>query len=80
MSGISQILEVLRNGRLACAHRCDEYMSKYTSFRIGGPVSAMLFPKNAAELTELYRNLREYDVSPLVLGRGTNLLMDDKPL
>ena len=32
----------------------EEPMAKHTSFRIGGPVEVMAFPKNADELRKLF--------------------------
>ena len=33
----------------------EEPMAKHTSFRIGGPVEVMAFPKNAEELSKLLK-------------------------
>ena len=57
-----------------------EPMSKHTSFRIGGPIRALVQPASAAETAEVCRVLREAGVSPLLLGNGTNLLVTDQPL
>jgi UDP-N-acetylmuramate dehydrogenase len=40
----------------------------------------MFFPSNAAALTELYVLLGEFGVRPVVIGKGTNLLVDDRAL
>ena len=60
--------------------RYDEPMSLHTSFKIGGPVRAMVFPKNEAELAFTVRELRAQNVDFFVLGNGTNLLVAEKPL
>lgn len=57
-----------------------EPMSKHTSFRIGGPVRALVQPKSVAETEAVCRVLRESGVAPLLLGKGTNLLVTDAPL
>ena len=67
-------------GRPVCSYKRDEQMKDYTSFRIGGPVRVMFFPKCSAELTELCGLLRGYDITPFMLGKGTNLLALDKQL
>lgn len=54
----------------------DEPMAKHCSFRIGGPAALMALPRTEAELVWLW-GLTE---NPLVLGKGTNLLVTDKPL
>ena len=58
----------------------NEPMSKHTSFRIGGPVRALVQPQSAAEVAAVCRLLRDAGVKPLILGNGTNLLVTDAPL
>ncbi len=57
-----------------------ELMSAHCSFRIGGPVDAIAVPSSAEETAALCRLLRQKGVLPLVIGRGTNLLVADGPL
>ena len=59
---------------------CDEPAAKHTSFRVGGAVKRMAFPKNAQELTVLDGLLRELGVRRVVLGNGTNVLFPDEGL
>ena len=58
----------------------NEPMSKHTSFRIGGPVRALVQPQSAEEVAAVCRLLRSAGVKPLILGNGTNLLVTDEPL
>lgn len=60
--------------------RYNEPMSRHTSFRIGGTVRAMLFPRTAEELKGFMAVLREEGVEPFVMGNGTNLLVRDGEL
>ncbi|UOO36966.1 UDP-N-acetylmuramate dehydrogenase [Oscillospiraceae bacterium CM] len=60
---------------LAC--RRLEPMKNHTSFKIGGRVAAMFFPKTTAELTALVTLLKDCGAETLVIGNGTNLLVDD---
>jgi UDP-N-acetylmuramate dehydrogenase len=55
----------------------NEPLKDHTSFRIGGPARVMFFPESAGDLAGLCCLLREYDISPLVIGNGTNLLAGD---
>lgn len=55
-----------------------EPMREYCSFRIGGPARAIALPRRQAELLKLYAIVRELAVSPLVIGKGTNLLVSDE--
>ena len=56
----------------------EEPLSKYTSFRIGGPVRRMAFPRNAEQLVLLMSFASECGARPFVLGNGTNLLFPDE--
>ena len=55
-----------------------ESMGKHTSFRIGGPVEVMAFPKNAEQLRELLNMSALLDCKPVILGAGTNVLAPDQ--
>ena len=58
--------------------RFEESMAKHTSFRIGGAVEVMAFPKTAQELSELLKTSALLDCKPVVLGAGTNVLAPDE--
>lgn len=60
--------------------RENEPMSNHTSFRIGGPVRAMVLPKTEEETEYILRLARNRGARTLVIGNGTNLLVSDKPL
>jgi len=59
------------------ALRFDEPMAKHTSFRIGGPVEVMAFPKTKEELSKLLKVSALLDTKPVILGAGTNVLAPD---
>lgn len=56
----------------------NEPMAKHTSFRIGGPVEVMAFPKNADELAKLLRTSVSLNITPAIMGAGTNILAPDE--
>lgn len=56
----------------------DEPMAKHTSFRIGGPVEVMAFPKNADELGKLLKTSALLHITPAIMGAGTNILAPDE--
>ena len=60
--------------------RFQEPMSKHTSFRIGGNVEVMAFPKDREELSQLLKTSALLDVRPIILGAGTNVLAPDEGL
>ena len=55
-------------------------LSKHTSFRIGGPARRMAFPTSREQLVILMGLAETCGVKPFLLGRGTNLLVDDRGL
>ena len=57
--------------------RFDEPMAKHTSFRIGGPVEVMAFPKTKEELSKILKVSALLDTKPVILGAGTNVLAPD---
>lgn len=55
-------------------------LSRHTSFRIGGPARRMAFPTSREQLVILMGLAETCGVKPFLLGRGTNLLVDDRGL
>ena len=60
--------------------RFEEPMANHTSFRIGGPVEVMAFPKNKEELSQTLKQSALLDCKPAILGAGTNVLAPDEGL
>ena len=60
--------------------RFNEPMAKHTSFRIGGPVEVMAFPKSSEELAEILKVSSLLDCKTAILGAGTNILAPDEGL
>ena len=58
--------------------RFAEPMKEHTSFRIGGPVEIMAFPKDAEELREILKASKLLDINVRILGAGTNILAPDE--
>ena len=56
----------------------DSPMSKHTTWKIGGPADIMVFPTCEEELCALLPRLKEQNISWLVIGNGSNLLVADK--
>ena len=54
-----------------------EPLSPHTSFRIGGPADAVVFPEDVKDLCRLVRQARDVMVPIFVFG-GTNLLIRDR--
>lgn len=58
--------------------RFEEPMASHTSFRIGGPVEVMAFPKNIEQLQRLMKTSALLDCKSVILGAGTNVLAPDE--
>lgn len=56
----------------------NEPLSKHTSFRIGGAVEVMAFPKNADEIRTLLNESAILDCKVRIIGAGTNILAPDE--
>jgi UDP-N-acetylmuramate dehydrogenase len=55
----------------------DEPMARHTSFRVGGPADALIYPENAAEIAAVVLWCAQQDIPWIVIGNGTNLLVRD---
>lgn len=56
----------------------DEPMKNHTTFKIGGPVDAMIIPKNENEMINSVEMLRKNNIDFMIIGNGSNLLISDK--
>ena len=55
----------------------NEKISNYTTYKVGGKVRAIVYPKGKNELCELIKFLKEKQVKYFVLGNGSNVLFSD---
>ena len=55
----------------------DEPMKKHTTLGIGGPVRVMCFPETASCMIQLCKILHDMDITPFIMGNGSNLLVTD---
>lgn len=58
--------------------RWNEPLATHTTFRIGGPCEAMVFPQTPEALAEVVRVCREENINVFVLGKGSNILVSDQ--
>lgn len=56
----------------------NEPMSKYTSFKIGGPAECLIKVKTVEELKTILELLKEKDVPLTIIGNGSNILVSDE--
>lgn len=60
--------------------RRDEPMSRHTTFRVGGPAALMALPVTELQLVSAVKIARAEGIEPLLVGLGSNLLVDDHGL
>lgn len=56
----------------------DEPLSRHTTFRIGGPARLMAVPPAAGQLQKVLVLCRRWEITPIVLGNGSNVLAPDE--
>ena len=55
----------------------NELLSKYTSYRIGGPASLLLIPEDKTDAVNLSVYLQQNKIEFVIIGNGTNVLVSD---
>ena len=63
-----------------CKTEKNAPMSQYTTFRVGGPVELLVEPNSVDALEALLKAAKNDGVKPLVIGKGSNLLVPDEGL
>ncbi len=56
----------------------SEPLSRFTTFRIGGPADYYLEPKDGEDLVNLIRYLKEIKYPYIIIGNGSNVLISDE--
>lgn len=64
-------------GTLSGSAKCDELMSRHTSYRIGGPAALFVECASVADLALTLEVLAEEGVAWTIVGKGSNLLVSD---
>jgi UDP-N-acetylmuramate dehydrogenase len=75
---VSTIGDLLSKINLQGTWRADEPLSNHTTFRIGGPADAMVFPSTVSDVMTIRDLARRESVPLFILGRGANLLVADR--
>lgn len=55
-------------------------MKRYTSMRVGGPVSYLIYPVNEEDLLKTIRILKDEGIGYRFVGNATNIIVDDRGL
>ncbi len=56
----------------------DEFLSKYTTYKVGGVATAIIYPTSVKKLVTLCKLIRKYNIKYMVLGNGSNTLFSDR--
>lgn len=76
------VIEKIKDFALSsgCEIKENELLSGYTTFKIGGPARLMLFPDTQQMFVSLLKACFNENVTPFILGNGSNLLISDNGL
>jgi len=75
---VSTIGDSLSKINLTGFWRADEPLAAHTTFRVGGPADAMVFPRSVADVKAVRGLARSEGLPLFVLGKGANLLVSDR--
>lgn len=62
---------------MKCEYSTEALLKDYTSFKIGGKADVMIFPDTLVKLTEVVSFSHKNDIPVFILGKGSNLLVND---
>ncbi len=54
------------------------FLSKYTTYQVGGLACCIVYPRSIDKLVELLKLIKKYQLEYKILGNGSNLLFSDK--
>src|SRR5690554_494982 len=57
----------------------EEQLANYTSFKVGGVATCIVYPEDETKLIQLLKLLRAEQIKYKVLGNGSNVIFSDKP-
>lgn len=66
--------------KLGCDVKENTPMSDYTSFKTGGNARLIISPNSVDNLCEIIKYCKSLDVSPIVIGNGSNTIVSDAGL
>lgn len=80
MSRVSTIGDLLSKINLKGSVRWGEPLALHTTFRVGGPAEAMVFPASFDDVRAVRHLARQEGLPLFVLGRGANIIVADQGL
>lgn len=73
---MEEFLEVVKNENLGRIKE-KEPLANHTTWRIGGPADVLIEPDSIDDLVRLIELIQKWEIPWRVIGRGSNLLVDD---
>ena len=78
MSNMNNIEHIISAAEaMGCTVKRNEPLSKYTTFKIGGAALAVITAEKISVLSELLSLCKQYGVHRMIIGNGSNLLVND---
>lgn len=75
---MSTVRDLLSKINLKGTWRADEPLADHTTFRVGGPADAMVFPATVDDVKAVRALARQENLPLFILGKGANLLVSDR--
>ncbi len=80
MEGLEKAIRKMTEEMPSLDMREHESMREHCSFKVGGEVRAYIEPKDIWEMSKVFFYLHMCDVMPLVIGKGTNIIIPEEGL
>lgn len=77
MKHMKDVLEIIEKENLGKVEK-DVLLSKYTTYRVGGKASLIVYPKDIESLVRLLGVIKSNNIKFKILGNGSNLLFSSK--
>lgn len=74
---MKEFLEEVKNTNIGKIEQ-DVFLSNYTTYKVGGLASCIIYPKNIEKVVELVKLINKYSLKFKILGNGSNLLFSDR--
>ena len=75
---LAQTVNIIKQELPDVIIKLHEPLKNHTTFKIGGPVYAMLFPESVKDLTKICEISGRYESIPFIIGNGSNILASNK--
>lgn len=74
---MKDIIEEIKSQNIG-KYETNVFISKYTTYKVGGVASFLVYPKNIEKLVLLIKLINKHNIKFKILGNGSNVLFSDK--